>query len=244
MAHYGIERDSSARKAISYMICDRCGVKYSARGRCRNAKKNFCSTACRYPNMKPPMDPGLKTEVMVLRKWGAGHHLGYSKQRFQRWSQRARSKCVTCGAPVGVERTKIYPAKTCSQKCAKQTEQNKAAKRKAKSRRRARKRGARKCETLDPIAVLERGDWVCYICGIETPKELRGTCEPNAPEVDHIVPVSAGGEHSFNNTACACRSCNNAKASMSLEEMIASGGGTFEVSSLQAGHHRPNTIKT
>jgi 5-methylcytosine-specific restriction endonuclease McrA len=30
----------------------------------------------------------------------------------------------------------------------------------------------------------------------------------NAPELDHIIPLSAGGAHTLDNVACAHRSCN------------------------------------
>lgn len=68
-----------------------------------------------------------------------------------------------------------------------------------------------KTEPIDPLVVLNRGGWRCYLCGEETPQSLRGTWDPRAPEVDHIIPLAAGGDHSYANTACACRECNHAK---------------------------------
>lgn len=66
-------------------------------------------------------------------------------------------------------------------------------------------------KAVDAFAVFERDGWRCYICGIETPRHLRGTWHSNAPELDHIIPLMAGGEHSQENTACCCRACNHAK---------------------------------
>jgi hypothetical protein len=59
--------------------------------------------------------------------------------------------------------------------------------------------------------VLNRDRWRCQHCGIDTPKGLRGTIEPNAPEVDHIKPLSRGGVHALWNVQCLCRRCNQAK---------------------------------
>jgi hypothetical protein len=68
-------------------------------------------------------------------------------------------------------------------------------------------------ESVDPFAVFDRDKWRCHLCGIKTPKRLRGTLDDRAPELDHIVPLAAGGAHPYANTACACRSCNIKKGS-------------------------------
>lgn len=93
-----------------------------------------------------------------------------------------------------------------------------ACKRAERARRKALHRVA-KVETFDPIEVLERDRWRCHLCGVRTPKRLRGTYSDCAPELDHIIPLSVGGEHSRMNTACACRKCNIAKASRPLGQL-------------------------
>jgi len=50
------------------------------------------------------------------------------------------------------------------------------------------------------------------MCGTKTPQRLRGTLNKKAPELDHIVPMSKGGAHSYMNTQCLCRACNGAKS--------------------------------
>jgi 5-methylcytosine-specific restriction endonuclease McrA len=74
-------------------------------------------------------------------------------------------------------------------------------------RRRARYYGV-PYEPVDVFKVFERDDWHCHLCGVRTPKKLRGTLDDRAPELDHIVPLAAGGAHSYGNTACCCRKCN------------------------------------
>lgn len=68
-------------------------------------------------------------------------------------------------------------------------------------------------EYFDENKVLSDCGYVCYLCGERTPKELRGTLDDTAPEVEHIISFADGGSHSPDNTACACRSCNNRKGS-------------------------------
>lgn len=67
-------------------------------------------------------------------------------------------------------------------------------------------------EQVDPIKVFERDRWRCKECGVTTPRKLRGTYSKRAPELDHRIPLSKGGEHSYRNTQCLCRKCNGEKS--------------------------------
>lgn len=98
----------------------------------------------------------------------------------------------------------------CSNRLRLESEAYRATRRRHRAARRAIERGL-DAERIDPIEVLEADGWRCYICGIDTPRELRGTYEPNAPEVEHVIPLAAGGKHVRSNLRCACRSCNGIK---------------------------------
>ena len=75
-------------------------------------------------------------------------------------------------------------------------------------RRRARK-AAVTVEYVDPLHVFERDGWICQICGCDT-RDKRNPA-PDSPTIDHIVPISRGGPHSYANTQCLCRRCNRLK---------------------------------
>ncbi len=66
----------------------------------------------------------------------------------------------------------------------------------------------------DPVvtryAVFERDDWTCGICGGRT-NPLKLPPHPHAPTVDHIVPLSKGGGHTWDNVQCAHLTCNASK---------------------------------
>jgi len=97
------------------------------------------------------------------------------------------------------------------------------SKRQQNSDRKAKKRALRAgvpFEPVDVLAVLGRDGWRCQICGIATPRRLRGTIRPNAPELDHRTPIKLGGGHTYENCQCACRSCNAAKAARSPRGQI------------------------
>jgi 5-methylcytosine-specific restriction endonuclease McrA len=73
---------------------------------------------------------------------------------------------------------------------------------------------------LSAIDVFDRDKWRCQLCGIATPKKLKGTLKPNAPELDHIVPLSKGGPHTLKNVQCCCRSCNIKKSDKPLGQLL------------------------
>lgn len=85
---------------------------------------------------------------------------------------------------------------------------------------RARKRDA----TVEPVsrdAVLSRDDWRCGICG-ERIISAAEWPDPASPSIDHIVPLSKGGEHSMSNVQAAHYGCNSAKkATVSSERTVA-----------------------
>ena len=66
------------------------------------------------------------------------------------------------------------------------------------ARRRALKRGA-PAERIYRAVVFERDAGRCHLCG----KKVRGKWH-----LDHIVPLSQGGEHSYRNVAVAHPACN------------------------------------
>jgi len=60
------------------------------------------------------------------------------------------------------------------------------------------------------IAAWEASGGVCAYCGHATPDDLR--------TIDHVMPLSLGGERSRRNTVPSCRTCNQRKANLTLEQ--------------------------
>lgn len=71
-------------------------------------------------------------------------------------------------------------------------------------------------DAIDPLAIFQRDEWCCYICGIHTPRAHRGSNLPDSPELEHVVSLADGGTHTWANLACACRTCNGLKGSTSF----------------------------
>lgn len=84
------------------------------------------------------------------------------------------------------------------------------------SRRRARKFNV-PYENVDRLSVFQRDEYKCWICGKKTLSDFAlsegSSCpHPDSPTLDHVIPLSKGGPHSYSNTKCACFLCNCLKS--------------------------------
>lgn len=214
----------------NWRYCASCFKHYYGRISGSNAKagidRKFCSMACRVA-----MREKVRLEVEGLRRIAERPAKIERMRRLnelrvirdRRDAERADQKaamiahkssrpCCVCGGPVGY--TLGGKRKYCSRACSRSvvTEAKRETRRKMKARRRAAKKGAGHVESVSPRKVFELAGWRCQICGIKTPEKYRGTYRPDAPELDHIVPLSKGGAHAYSNVQCACRACNGWKS--------------------------------
>jgi len=100
-----------------------------------------------------------------------------------------------------------------------QTENGKAREREKWTRYRALKRGAI-VETFSPNEVFERDGYKCQLCGCKTRPDFKNYRHPLYPNLDHIIPLSKGGEHSRKNTQCLCRLCNTKKNNRKVGDQL------------------------
>lgn len=111
-------------------------------------------------------------------------------------------ECPECGKifeGTGVQGGKRY----CSDACRK------------RKQNRGHDRRLNRCNIRDNSITLkklyERDGGVCQICGAK----LSFSGDPNSdeyPSIDHIIPISKGGDHVWNNVQLACRRCNTEKS--------------------------------
>jgi hypothetical protein len=80
---------------------------------------------------------------------------------------------------------------------------------------RARSAGAPVIEVFDRVEIFERDNWICYLCN-EPVDRMAGPFDPSYPTVDHVKPLSQGGEHSRVNAKTACFACNSARLNFTL----------------------------
>lgn len=203
--------------------CIGCGQGYTT----KHYDQLYCSRDCgwkhqTYANRLPKEVHVHRQWVRHIRRWLCSLRPKRTKEEI-RWAALQRrylgkSSDVVLRDCVECER-QFYSAvwqhkKHCCELCA-----VRARRRRSKQTRRARKRSAF-VETVDSNVVFERAGWCCQWCGIATPKSNRGSICDNAPEVDHIIPLSQGGIHSYANVQLLCRSCNGIKSDWTELEMV------------------------
>jgi 5-methylcytosine-specific restriction endonuclease McrA len=109
--------------------------------------------------------------------------------------------------------------------CRRATERVKAtgyteSKRAGDARRRARKSNAPTVEKFTRTEVFERDAWRCGICRRKVDSKLAYP-HPLSPSLDHIVPLSKGGEHTKANTRLAHLRCNVIRRDQGAPEQLA-----------------------
>ena len=65
-------------------------------------------------------------------------------------------------------------------------------------------------ENVVAARVFRRDKWICGICGTAV-SQLNDRKLVDIASLDHIIPISKGGEHSYANTQLAHLSCNLSK---------------------------------
>lgn len=203
--------------------CLACGVDFRSvrNGKCSQGWTVCCSHECRGKLITVRAEAMQPIVVRVLRgkceRCGRPYQKGHATRRYcsgcegYQWQPTER-QCLVCGVAFMAGKWQ----RVCGPDC--EAQLKKTHRRTAKAKRRAVTRG-RAAESIDPLRVFERDGWRCHLCGCRTPRRLRGSCEPNAPELDHVVPLALGGTHTWANVACSCRACNNAKGAKALGQL-------------------------
>lgn len=77
-------------------------------------------------------------------------------------------------------------------------------------KRRARIAGAEKIDRVAPSVVFNRDGWACQSCGCKVTRRGKRLHDRKAT-IDHITPLSRGGDHTYANVQTMCWKCNHQK---------------------------------
>lgn len=120
--------------------------------------------------------------------------------------------CKNCGAEFCCGVTGYNSVTYCSERCQKRYYNRKA------SEKRHRTLMAREHDndiSLEKLFKKEGG--ICYLCGRQCDwsdgetKDGTFIAGQSYPSIDHVIPVSKGGTHTWSNVRLACRECNTLK---------------------------------
>jgi hypothetical protein len=211
--------------------CQACGIRFHPK---RYDRLKFCTRECSRFDRKRKAEEVKSGRKARYEKWLSEQQPIWEAKRAERKAKLLLAKeatelrhsqkpCRHCSSPRGFRVDAGWWGQGfCSSSC---STRYKRASPSGKVHRRARRKARKlklRCltvEMFDPVEVLQRDGWRCHICKVSTPSRLRGTYKPNAPELDHIVPIAAGGDHSRVNTACICRRCNADKGSRPIGQL-------------------------
>ena len=207
---------AEARQAALRRECPECRGLFQPTRHDRHSAgpQVYCSRTCLHAegNRHAVKKEAVRAEAAVYRRWAKD-----ARQRLL--EAQAERLCPDCGQSLGRWQRRCGQCRDARKvavqaklrRIRRRTPAHKAARRAAKAARRAIERGI-DAERFDPFEIFERDGWRCHICTRVTPKRYRGSYKPNAPELDHIVPLAKGGKHTRANVACSCRECNGKKA--------------------------------
>lgn len=128
--------------------------------------------------------------------------------KIKTWKQRpGYGICQGCGGTRPIKGGRRF-CETCSAQLAKARNRRKNTKRRA-----ARMRGAAiEVERYTTQEIAERDNWTCHLCKRKVTKRQLPHAHPRSATIDHLVPVSAGGDDVRANVALAHWSCNAARS--------------------------------
>jgi len=194
-------------KARKYLYCSReCSDKRERKKRGRNERPKFCkivSVNC--------LECG---EVVIKRPHFGKRYFCSSKCQALWMNRRAKERyipkisnvlCIWCGQSFDTNR---YNFRFCSTKCKKENE--KIAKYNNHLRRRMHLREGF-IEQIKPLEIFMRDGWKCGICGGKINRNVIAP-HPMSASIDHIIPISKGGQHIRTNVRCSHFICNNRKS--------------------------------
>lgn len=225
--NYDRDRARSLRRSQEYMKqCIVCGKTFAT----WNPNKKTCSDECKAARRKArdshrirtPKSPEEEHRKYIIHTYGSEEaHAAYlekkqvqiaqtkasrERERKERLAANFREgKCVVCGKAF----TTYNPAqKTCCSECGKKLSYARSQKR------------IPKAQMIDKDITLEalyrRDSGVCYLCGGQcdwSDKDVKqNRVGKSYPSIDHIIPVSRGGLHAWNNVRLAHFGCNVEKA--------------------------------
>ena len=203
-AHPGYRRRYAKGLGKYRKVCQVCGQDY----RTHHSESPYCSVEC--------MGRAYRHTEIILHPNPAPACVLHPQHVARRWQPSTSGRlwvmrwCARCGEPFVI--VDQLQSRYCSDSC---------LRRDAGHRRRILVRNANRIP-YRRSDIFKRDGWRCRLCG----RELRDTTDSTdmrAATIDHIVPLSKGGDDTAENVQAACRGCNSLKGNRGGGQLLLIG---------------------
>lgn len=184
-------------------ICETCGKVFQSNKGCRSRFPRFCSRQC----------AGVANAKMKVCAFCGTQFYNWTREKY---CSKACASAALRGVPLSEEhRKKLSEARKASPKCHGENLYNwkggEATYRERMKAHNQRRRSLQKIR-LDAryLSLLKRVQKnLCFYCGCDMGE---------TPSLEHLTPISKGGDNQPWNLVYACKSCNSKKHNSTLEE--------------------------
>jgi hypothetical protein len=214
---------SRAAFARAKRICLNCGVEYKPK---QVDRVKFCSRGCSFEYKKKIAEPKKAIKVLARNRVClicGNNYMGNPaskccsddcRRKYANNNAKVRAsstyssttfKCKWCGSDYTTKYGDRGKRSFCSDICL-----HRHGSKTNKYKRRLKTKQTKQ-ESFSIRSVYERDRWVCQICGKKVNKN-RLYPDRMCASLDHIIPLSKGGPHTYNNVQLAHLACNVSKS--------------------------------
>jgi 5-methylcytosine-specific restriction endonuclease McrA len=190
--------------------CAHCGIHFHKVVTYGQAKDLYCSRSCSVKARNRGLTELRRIEAQKRKQ----ERIEIRAQKLAALNIR---QCKTCGKDYYRKIGRQYCSKECRPSLKEKNREYRRKARKAgtiprpKDKKRAEFYGVA-YEHVNPEDIYIACDAACHVCKAELDWNKRGSYDLDAPEIDHIHPISKGGAHIRENLALICRHCNIKKS--------------------------------
>lgn len=203
--------------------CPKCGTRFIRQAKILNTERFYCPK-CWEEERESKHEKQEREKEMARKEREALKEIESERKKKNKAIQKLAKKismiheCKTCGKRIV---RNVY----CSKECIKEANREKEREywRINEIKRRAKIRGVLLDRDITVKKLYEKEKGICWICGTMTDlddyvvTDKTVICGNNYPSVDHVIPLSLGGKHSWNNVHLAHRICNSYKGNKILD---------------------------
>ncbi|MGM0807543.1 MAG: HNH endonuclease [Bacillota bacterium] len=240
-------KEYQSRYETTKFCCDACRSKYNKENKghkqvckyCKGEfrvyrKQNFCTKECwsNYAKVNKKPKAVIKKKHKEKNCIGCGisftttrgnkkycnkdcaykHHLNKLDHKRKEEVTYHQRKCKECGKHFSSTR---WNAAYCNTVCSNRY----SNRRNETTRRRMIRKNGKVDWNISIERLLKRDGKRCYLCDANVDLSV-DTNHANYPSIEHVIPVSKGGTHTWDNVKIAHRKCNALKSDKTLDEVL------------------------